>query len=153
MTKESVDKDGLNEIYFRPAWRSQWFKIMILFISIGIYLKADNQWVHLLLPVFIGILLIKILIKRYKRRYMIGPAGVELNIGIASRDYTRIEYRHIRGAHMRQSIRQRLLKLGQIEISTAGSDEKIYFDDVKNPAHYTNIIKTRLINIYDPAVQ
>jgi len=141
--------DDVSEIYFRPAWRSQWFKILLLLVGVGVYFKVDNEWMHLLLLVFIGVLLIKTLVQRYDRRYMIGPMGVELHVGILSRDFTRIEYRHIRGAHMRQSLRQRLLKTGQIEISTAGSDEHLLMDDVKNPVFYTNIIKSRLINVYD----
>ncbi len=149
---KTMNRNTKDEIYFRPAWRSQWFRILLLLVGIGVYFKVDNEWVHLILPFFIGILLIKILIKRYKRRYMIGPMGVELLVGIFSRDFTRIEYRHIRGAHMRQSFRQRLLKIGQIEIATAGSDEHLLMDDVKNPVFYTNIIKNRLMNIYEPQV-
>ncbi|MBT4195128.1 MAG: PH domain-containing protein [Gammaproteobacteria bacterium] len=75
---------------------------------------------------------------------MIGPKGVEVSIGIFSRDMTRIEYRHIRGVNLRQSFFNRLMSIGQILVSTSGMDAELVISDIKKPVYFTDIIKSRL---------
>ena len=75
---------------------------------------------------------------------MIGPKGVEVNIGLFYRDMTRIEYRHIRGVNLRQSLLNRLMSIGQILVSTSGMDTELIISDIKKPVYFTDIIKSRL---------
>ena len=75
---------------------------------------------------------------------MIGPKGVEVNIGIFYRDMTRIEYRHIRGVNLRQSLFNRLMSIGQILVSTSGMDTELKISDIKRPVYFTDIIKNKL---------
>lgn len=133
-----------DEIVLRPAWRSQWLTILLLIISISGYLLIYNPWLQLLLSFFICLFFFKILSKRYGRSYMIGPKGVEVNVGIFYRDMTRIEYRHIRGVNLRQSLFNRLMSIGRILVSTSGMDTELIISDIKKPIYFTNIIKSRL---------
>ena len=132
------------EIVLRPAWRSQWPAILLLIISISGYLLIYNPWVQLFISILICFLFFKILARRYGRSYMIGPKGVELSIGIFSRDMTRIEYRHIRGVNLRQTLFNRLMSIGQILVSTSGMDTELIISDIKRPVYFTDIIKNRL---------
>ena len=135
------------EIVLRPAWRSQWFTIVLLIISISGYIVIVNPWLQLFLSFFICFFFFKILARRYGRSYMIGPKGVEVNIGIFYRDMTRIEYRHIRGVNLRQSLFNRLMSIGQILVSTSGMDTELVISDITKPVYFTDIIKSRLKNL------
>jgi len=133
-----------DEIVLRPAWRSQWFTILLLIISISGYLLIYNPWLQLFLSFSICYFILRILARRYGRSYMIGPKGVEVNIGIFYRDMTRIEYRHIRGVNLRQTLFNRLMSIGQILVSTSGMDTELIISDIKRPVYFTDIIKNRL---------
>ncbi len=135
------------EIYLRPAWRSQWVTMLILLFSIIAYQIINNPWSQLLAPFFIGYLLLKILVVRFSTLYMIGPKGVEKHVGILSQDMTRIEYRHIRGANMRRSITNRFMGLGHITVATSGMDEDVHLSNIKTPQYYVDIIIGRLKNL------
>jgi uncharacterized membrane protein YdbT with pleckstrin-like domain len=135
------------EIVLRPAWRSQWLTIVLLIISISGYIVIVNPWLQLFLSFFICFFFFKILARRYGRSYMIGPKGVEVNIGIFYRDMTRIEYRHIRGVNLRQSLFNRLMSIGQILVSTSGMDTELVISDITKPVYFTDIIKSRLKNL------
>ena len=132
------------EIFLRPAWRSQWSTILLLIISIAGYLLIYNPWLQLFLSFSICYFILRILTRRYGRSYMIGPKGVEVNIGIFYRDMTRIEYRHIRGVNLRQTLFNRLMSIGQILVSTSGMDTELIISDIKRPVYFTDIIKNRL---------
>ena len=136
-----------DEIVLRPAWRSQWLTILLLVILISGYNFFYNPGAQLVLSILIFFLFFKILARRYGRSYMIGPKGVELSIGIFSRDMTRIEYRHIRGVNLRQSLFNRLMSIGQILVSTSGMDTELIISDIKRPVYFTDIIKSRLKNL------
>ena len=136
-----------DEIVLRPAWRSQWFTILLLIISISGYLLIYNPWLQLFLSFSICYFILRILARRYGRSYMIGPKGVEVNIGIFYRDMTRIEYRHIRGVNLRQTLFNRLMSIGQILVSTSGMDTELIISDIKRPVYFTDIIKSRLKNL------
>jgi uncharacterized membrane protein YdbT with pleckstrin-like domain len=133
-----------DEIVLRPAWRSQWFTILLLIISISGYLLIYNPWLQLFLSFSICFFILKILARRYGRSYMIGPKGVEVNIGLFYRNMTRIEYRHIRGVNLRQTLFNRLMSIGQILVSTSGMDTELIISDIKRPVYFTDIIKNRL---------
>lgn len=59
----------------------------------------------------------------YSHDYFIGPRGIEENEGIFSKDQRRIEFKHIRGVNLRQSIVERLLGIGTLDVATSGGEE------------------------------
>ncbi len=161
-------------LYIRPSYRSQITRLLsalALMIIAFVFLqdllvmaKINNlfHWLYnnfglalnwnMLLMTIQGscvllnfYLLIKAVLVRYTHRYFIGPKGIEARLGIISIAETRIEYMHIRGVSLRQSIIERLLGYGSIEVATSGTDgSEIKFTDIADPSQIQNILKTRL---------
>ena len=134
----------IEEIRLRPAWRSQWPSFLLILLSGLVYLIIHHPWVQLFAPYFVAYLVLKILIRRCNRSYMIGPKGVEVQIGLFQVNMTRIEYRHIRGVNLRQSLFNRLMSIGQILVSTSGMESELIISDINTPACFADIIKNRL---------
>ncbi len=101
------------------------------------------HYLNFLVPGLILYLLLVLLYRRYSRKYLIGPWGVEVNVGIVRRSTTRLEYRHSRGVNLKQSILERILGFGDIYVSTSGVDTELMILDVRNPKKYSDEIRTR----------
>ncbi len=132
------------EVYLRPSWRCRWKSLLFIVVLFAVDFKIDNPWINLLTPVLLIVILSNLLIWKYSRRYMIGPMGVERHEGIISRDMTRIEYRHIRGANMKRSVADRILGLGTITVATSGLDEDLRISCIRKPQYHTELIISRL---------
>jgi uncharacterized membrane protein YdbT with pleckstrin-like domain len=104
------------------------------------------------LMIFITIVLIKVLASRYGRQYMIGPYGVEVTTGIIKRNMKRIEYEHIRGVELSQSIFQRLMLIGRLVVCTSSGDSELSFIGMYNSDHYRGMIKQRLRSVGDHSI-
>ncbi len=161
-------------LYIRPSYRSQITTLLSALILIIIALvfveeflvmaKINNlfHWLYnhfgwrlnwgLLLMSIQGFLILisahfvlKALLVKYMQRYFIGPKGIEARLGIISIAETRIEYIHIRGVILKQSVIERLLGYGSIEVATSGTDgSEIKFVNIANPSHIQGILKARL---------
>lgn len=169
-----LDKERDTPVYIRPSYRSQITTLLsaLIFIIIAlvfveqllIMAKINNlfHWLYnnfglllnwnYLLMVTKGCfallslhLVIKALLVRYTNRYFIGPKGVETRLGLISITETRIEYIHIRGVILKQSIIERLLGYGSIEVATSGTDgSEIKFTDIASPSAIKDMLKARL---------
>lgn len=165
-------QSAFGEIYLRPAWRSMiWSMMMIILIlysvvhaeTILIVTKMDMvrsvihdlfgftfSWPRLLIATRLVLLLIlvvvvaKMLFRKYGQRFYIGPKGIESNIGIISRNQTRIEYKHIRGVNLRQTVFERLLNVGDIVISTSSGQDEVKLDDIARPGQMLSELRERL---------
>lgn len=170
----SEQESDVPALYIRPSYRSQittllsaLILIIIAFVFVEellVMAKINNlfHWLHnhfgwhlnwgLLLMSIQGLLVLlsayfvlKALLVKYMQRYFIGPKGIEARLGIISIAETRIEYIHIRGVILKQSIIERLLGYGSIEVATSGTDgSEIKFTDIADPSQIQNILKTRL---------
>lgn len=81
----------------------------------------------------------------YSHDYFIGPRGIEENEGIYSKDQRRIEFKHIRGVNLRQSIVERLLGIGTLDVATSGGEEsEVRFVGISNPKRCMAILRERL---------
>lgn len=81
----------------------------------------------------------------YSHHYFIGPWGIEANTELIARDQRRIEYRHIRGVNLRQSIFERLLGIGTLDIATSGAEESdVQFLGISNPNKLLEVLRERL---------
>lgn len=159
------------EITLRPAWRSLLPELffMTLFAIAIMNIETIMSLIHLeviqsalyrvfnrtfswnaaatglsvLFSLGLGLYVMKILAFRYSHWYFIGPKGVESNVGIISKDQTRIEYKHARGANMQQTILGRIIGYGTVVIPTSGTEE-VCFKDVANPSSVLNELRKRL---------
>ncbi|MCF6256195.1 MAG: PH domain-containing protein [Gammaproteobacteria bacterium] len=166
----------VEEMYFRPAWRSQLMSMLRIFLSIFLYIFTDSllklmgvdglynmlskwqpvdwqvlvntmSWVALGFAVYFGLLMLYAI---YSQKYFVGPKGVEACIGLVSKDQTRIEFKHMRGVNLKQSVIERFLGLirlgyGTIEIATSGSDgAEVRFQGIANPKNLLAVLRDRL---------
>lgn len=172
---EIDDGNEFQAFWFRPAWRSQLGKVfsialgLLMFgfsgqiltllqidrlaILVGDILKIATGDVFPLISIAVslaGLLIaamaaIRALYFIYSHHYYIGPWGIEANTELISRDQRRIEYRHIRGVNLRQSVIERLLGIGTLDIATSGAeDSDVQFLGVSNPNKLLGILRERL---------
>ena len=171
-TAPALEEGGFDEIYLRPAirsqlvgllfvalflWASRSMELLMLFagldhLRVMLYELSDTTFawdpVILLfgwLAFAIGLMgLFRIGYNLYSRSYFIGPKGVEATFGVISRDQTRIEFKHIRGVKLRQGIAQRLIGYGTIEIATSGSEgSEIRFWGIARPRRILSVLRER----------
>jgi len=131
-------------VYIRQAWRNQWLSFVMMVILSLFFLGNSDPLLSPYILAILGFITIRVLINRYKCKYMIGPKGVEIHVGILSQDMTRFEYRHIRGANMKASLMNRIMGIGHITLSTSGMDEDIQIKNIRRPKYYTEMIINQL---------
>lgn len=166
---EQKEKD----IYLRPSLRSQLNKFILLGLAIVAYFFFDSLYETLSMDQlviflnrvvgsvwlphesaisfvenisFYAVMFIAFLIfySIYSRSYFVGPKGVEATIGLVSKDQVRVEYSQVRGINLKQSIVERLLHYGSIEISTSGSDgSEIKFTGIIAPGDILAVLRSR----------
>lgn len=150
----------------RPALRSfllqQFLFICGLLIAIGAtpltgaVLDSNDVLVGLVSPMFLHELFVlvgaslavitssKISYSYISNRYVIGPEYIESSEGIVARKTKRIDYLHIRQVNVTQSVLERLLNTGSVEISSAATEGgDIEFRDVGNPVLVQGQIASR----------
>ena len=81
----------------------------------------------------------------YNVRYVIDSRGIEARVGILSthQRITRVRFEDIRSVETEQTLMQRLLDIGDVEIGTAATGEiEILFDGVPTPTEVQDMIQT-----------
>jgi membrane protein YdbS with pleckstrin-like domain len=131
----------------RPAWRSQWF-LMILaiilflipFLPVIASLRAGTEWRFTLDPslAILGVpFLIICLIMIYRHfswRFIVDGSNIESHHGIIAREVNSIQIADVRSINVKQSLLERLLFIGDIEFSSAASSEaEVIFKKISNP--------------------
>ncbi len=93
----------------------------------------------------VGVVVLRIVWAYYADRLVITDNGVDRQTGIVSRKTTSLRFSDIRSIGLSQTLFQRLLGIGALEFSSAGSDGvDIRFDNLPNPV----IIKERIQQYY-----
>jgi len=166
-TAESSD-EGRTPIILRPAWRREWFTLLVALVGLWYFLNPAAfpfidplqslmlKWglqVHLLPLVRIFAVMVAVtyfiiaLWSRYQWRFFIGPHGVESMLGIIGRDERRAEYQNVSFVRLRQSFFQRLFLfgIGDILIGTSATNEpELVFYGVRRARHFKDIIQARM---------
>ncbi len=171
---EMNDSD-FKERWLRPSWRSQLSKVFAIALGSLLFAFSDQLLILLQVDrlvvvagdilkisasdIFslvsagvsvVGLLIAVVAIIRallfiYSHHYYIGPWGIEANTELVAKDQRRIEYKHIRGVNLRQSILERLLGIGALDIATSGAAEsEVQFLGVSNPKKLLEILRERL---------
>lgn len=138
-----------------PTWRSQIGNLFLFLVTSLITISASN-WVsgtvikgelfsfngtsyQLYLPLLIflpGLILVKILVRIYDSAYIIDGRGVEAQIGIVSLmlRQPRLRFEDIRGVEPSQTIIERILTIGHLEIGSAmKEDVEIVMEGISDP--------------------
>lgn len=135
----------LGEIQLRPSWRYFWKKHVLAVLGFLLTLNPiftirflslfqldeqtlQNNFFTGLMPLirFMGMATTLMAIGYaltgyYSRLYLLRPTTIESNLGIFSRRTVRIEYAHIRSVDVEQSVLDRILKIGRVDMSTANT--------------------------------
>ena len=141
--------------YFYPTWRSKLGKLLLFFIfsilAIRLSLEFDEMVIRgelftigntiffMSMPILMaipGYILARVLLYIYNCRYIIDERGVEAQIGLVALRLRqiRLKYEDIRGVETQQSIVERILNIGTVEVGSAMTDViEITMKGIANP--------------------
>jgi len=144
-TEDSNTGAGDADYLAHPAWRNQWFAMLSLvaLIAVGasVALRGTGKMEPLYLQAAIAgfavaflWLLLVVLYRHYAWTYSIRNGNIESQRGIIGRDVQSIRIEDLRNVNVRQSIVQRIFKVGDVEFSSAGgAGIEVAFRGVPNP--------------------
>jgi len=113
----------------RPAWRE-----FICSLVFGV----------LLLPVFgLGVIvLLYVIVARFRYVYLVTEERVACEVGILSRDISEIDILDLRDISLHQSLLQRILRTGDVGFSSAGqAGVEVMFRGVSHPELVKKIVR------------
>jgi membrane protein YdbS with pleckstrin-like domain len=76
--------------------------------------------------------------------YTLTGAKLEIRTGIFSKDTKSIPLRHIDNVEVSETLKERLLGIGDVLIDSAALDTKMVLNNVKNPRKYADLIMEQL---------
>jgi uncharacterized membrane protein YdbT with pleckstrin-like domain len=129
---------------YHPSWRSYFgqysWSIISIIIAVAFYIYNPRVWSYFF--IFITFLiLIRAALMRISYTYTITSKSVRSRIGIIARDESEIRMADIREVGVRQSISQRIFRVGDVYFASAGTAEvEVIFEGIASPAAIRNII-------------
>ncbi|WP_290571646.1 PH domain-containing protein [Idiomarina sp.] len=94
---------------------------------------------------------LRILFVQHNEKIFLGATYVELHKGIIARDRTRINLDHIRSVDTKQGLIDRLLNIGSVHLSTAGTSEsEVTVTKILDPLQVRNSIKEQQLQMMKP---
>ena len=117
----------------RPAFRNDWFQILLIIACLvgaaafgigAIPLLQPELWglAMLVLLAVAGVIVLVLLFQHFQWRFRIRDGTIESSKGLIGRDVQSIRVRDLRNVNVRQSLWQRLLGVGDVEFSSAGGE-------------------------------
>lgn len=110
-------------------------------ISFGDYALVCSLPLFWMLPAFAGF---RAIYRIYNVRYAIDARGVEARVGILGthQRITRVRFEDIRSVETEQSVLDRLMDIGMVEIGTAATGEiEILFEGIAAPIEVQDMIQ------------
>jgi putative membrane protein len=82
---------------------------------------------------------------RLKRTvYTLTATKLEIRTGILSKDAKSIPLRHIDNVEVSETLKERLIGIGDVLIDSAALDSKMVLDNINNPRKYADLIMDQL---------
>jgi membrane protein YdbS with pleckstrin-like domain len=94
-----------------------------------------------------AILFIRPIVRHVRLRrtvYTLTGAKLEIRTGIFSKDTKSIPLRHIDNVEVSETLKERLIGIGDVLIDSAALDTKMVLNNVKNPRKYADLIMEQL---------
>lgn len=143
---------------FRPAWRSQWFLMMLAIILLLIpllpiikALRAGTDWRLALNPgvAMLGVpfcIVCTIMLYRHlSYLFTVDDFNIESRHGIIAREVSSIRVEDVRNITVKQSLFERILFMGDIEFSSAaGPEAEVVFKKISAPMRVKRKIQERV---------
>jgi len=148
---EFIDDQVVLKIHQSVWHKPLWFLLCLLATFgplIGLAFVYENSTWLMVFLVLAGIGLINLVIYLFTTKigatYTVTERRCTSTTGFISRTITEVEISHIRSIEVRQTIPQRLVGIGDVEISTSGSDGfEVAFLSVRDPLGVRRIIMDR----------
>jgi uncharacterized membrane protein YdbT with pleckstrin-like domain len=159
VTLRPVDPEPGEEIFFHghPSWRSLalfYAKGLLAALAAGVIAGvvtriADNTvevvWVIVAVVVVFLVLAAVGQIRRLQTRYAITNQRLTIETGILSRDVHQTRLERIQNVNSRQSLFERLLRIGTVDFDTAGESQFDFsFQGVANPREIVRTVDRAL---------
>ena len=144
-TPESTPEKETMDYIARPAWLNQWWQIGIIFLLPIVFVLAylnGNQYfspdnlrvVYVVIVAVFVYLAVVVIYRRYSWAYTIDNETIESREGVIARKVKSIRIRDLRNINVNQSLWQRLVRVGDVEFSSAGgSGIEVTFRGVDDP--------------------
>ena len=99
----------------------------------------------------VAIVYLRTLFVQHNEKIFLGATYVELHKGIIARDRTRINLDHIRSVDTKQGLIDRILNIGSVHLSTAGTSEsEVTVTKILYPLQVRNAIKRQQLDMMQP---
>jgi len=164
---EREERETMKEVKLKPAWRSQWHYGILVFIGLTIIvfptllpvvllgvgetqaMIQEYPWaldgMRLVGVSLAGFSLYKALGVILAYDYRITPTTVTAREGILARNKIRIDIANIVNLELTQTAQERMIGVGNIEISSAGTgDVDLCFRLIESPVKIHDIIRNRI---------
>lgn len=140
----------------RPALRNQWGLISAVIILSGLLFYSlkearstgsQNDSGFLLTAFGLPVLLLCLIIayRHFSWRFTIANGVIESRHGLVAREVRSVRVEDVRGINVKQTVWQRLLNLGDIEFSSAASDDaEVVFTGISSPLKVKNEIQSMM---------
>lgn len=107
--------------------------------------EIDVQYITLLALPFLAVSLM-IMYRHYSWLYSVQAGNIESRHGIIAREIRSIHVNDLRNVNIKQSLFQRLIFVGDVEFSSAGSaDVEVVFKGVGEPMRVKNIVQQEIL--------
>jgi len=78
--------------------------------------------------------------------YTLTTTKVEIRSGILSKSAQSIPLRHIQDVTVSETLKERVIGIGDVLIDSAALDSKMAMNNIRNPRKYANLIMDQLQN-------
>lgn len=132
-----------NQIVLRPSW-AYFTGVYSVGLIVLVLSVAADAWGVVVIALFVTPLVA--LLQRFRHEYTITNQRIIARSGIIARNTQELALHHIRAINVHQSIADRILGIGRIEITSA-ADERgvIVIEGISNPVHIKEEIWDSLI--------
>ena len=140
----------------RPSWRAQvsyfivWIPLALVPVIIAGILTANDQdtglpyWMWLLISLLLVVVVVAYdVIRRYATLYVVTDQRLRVRRGILSRTEQTARFERVQNVNVSQSLMDRLLRVGEVEFDTAGTDQSdanFRFTGISDPQALVRIV-------------
>jgi membrane protein YdbS with pleckstrin-like domain len=120
--------------------------VLSLIVTIGVGYTRGSLGIALIAA---AILFIRPIVRHVRLRrtvYTLTATKLEIRTGILSKDAKNIPLRHIDNVEVSETLKERLIGIGDVLIDSAALDTKMVLNNIRDPRKYADIIMDQLQN-------
>src|SRR5262245_10709132 len=120
--------------------------VLSLIVTMGVAYARGSLGIALIAA---AILFIRPILRHMRLRrtvYTLTGAKLEIRTGIFSKDTKSIPLRHIDNVEVSETLKERLMGIGDVLIDSAALDTKMVLNNINNPRKYADLIMEQLRN-------